>query len=406
MTGDKFTGNAYLLLPGYCEKPGALRSREPGADDLVKEGYAFIEALSERFEYELNPNVSRGIERHVLTRLLVVCSDDYEVGQAERNTRPAILLASLDPKTGLVVVMLFFPQFEGCVSQLMDRVSRDELAICEPDGSGERDALEHLRSEFGVEIVGTPRFCLSTCRRIDPALRPYLFANETFQSANMGASIIPERFSENSTRNIALYDLSSIYVGERTVLRELGSPGGDQAAPTAESDSKLLFVLELICYKEASVDRTNSRLQQRVGAEDGISLSAMDSISREFGKTMRFWDLSAFRYITAQMLADDISDKFGISKRFESYRANQDFLQHRLNIGYSIREHWQNELLFFIGVLVFLFEVTPAIHSGIEFVAESQDWALSPWYAASGSVSGTLLMILILFLRQRNRRFK
>jgi len=365
---------------------------------------ALISQLADRFRYELAPLATANIEQIFLQKINLICSDDHELAENEPiKSCKANLIITIDTTTGISVLTICVNQFQGAVSQLLDRVSRQELMI-ESQTNKHKENLENIFAEkYSAKLVSTPRVCLSTFNKPDSSLKPYLLANETFQSTNMNSSILEDRFSDEFGQNLAYYDLSEIYAGERTVFRQDDTQNKKSLSPTAASDAKLLFLLILILLRDASVGRANERIKKCIADNRFLSLHDMDSISEEFGSTMRFWDLRVFRYLTAQRLADDIADKFGIDKQFKSYQANQDFLQHRLNIDYSIKEQWQNELLFIIGVLVFFFEATPAIYSSIMYLLDPSKISQFQVFSAAGAFSSTILLILLFFIRRRRK---
>lgn len=68
--------------------------------------------------------------------------------------------------------------------------------------------------------------------------------------------------------------------------------------------------MEILIFKEASLERTNQKIVNYISNNKYISISELNKVSMEFSRTMPFWDINVFNYITAQNLANDIQKAF------------------------------------------------------------------------------------------------
>lgn len=115
--------------------------------------------------------------------------------------------------------------------------------------------------------------------------------------------------------------------------------------------------MEILIFKEASLERTNQKIVNYISNNKYISISELNKVSMEFSRTMPFWDINVFNYITAQNLANDIQKAFLIEDKYNVYLKNQKFLQHKLNLKQSIEQEKENSLLFYIAIILFSFEI-------------------------------------------------
>lgn len=122
----------------------------------------------------------------------------------------------------------------------------------------------------------------------------------------------------------------------------------------------------------------------------------------EFAKTIVFWDIRNFRYETTQSVADSIARAFKIQELMDTYRSNQDFLEHLITIHSArVSEHENRRLN---GLLVFLAvcQVAPVFY-GIMLSIITHELNLSNIIAAVSSAS-SFVVILLFYRILQNRR--
>ncbi|WP_146003617.1 hypothetical protein [Kineobactrum sediminis] len=407
MDKERFLGNIYIHLPCHVTDAGSARVLEALKAER-QSGFpaTFMAEMEARFASEISNQMKKELRRACIGEFQFVCHDHEETCNTEQIVRPGVVFIALHPHTGLAVVTIVFHGVELPASQLLDQVSKEEIlcrragAVSEP---GNFEIL--LREEYGLIKTGTSRVCLSATQENKPQddVARYYLAGETYRSENMGAALKPGAFLEQIGQDVAQYDSSEIYVGKNNILRIDTRANNSAEIPAVFSDAALLFIIELIVFQDAAVSRTNTKVVQKIGHEDRVPMKFLEDCSNEFGRTMAFWNIRVFRFITAQTLADIIAVRFETRADLAAYRENQQFLEHKINIRYALATEAENRVLNTIAVLLFVFEALPAFYrAGLMALSQSP---MAPEQILAGTSSSGLvaimLVILIRFLRTR-----
>lgn len=399
-TQDSFSGNIYIFIP--CSYLHEITLPESFAESAEDPYCSFMTTMSARFQTEISSKVHAQLERHCLGHYDLLCSDDLETADGKLCERGAIFL-TLDQNTRLGVITLVLLHKNFAASHFLDRVSQDDLHIRSPDGS--RCSLKSVLRGFGITGFYQPRACLTTRQDVAGEVMVYYLANETFNSTNMAANIVSPQLMASGSENLAQYDSSDIFAGKNSVVRiDRRDSAGLTAYPDLSSDATFLFILEVLALKAASVSRTNARVIEALDKTHLLELETMNRITSEFSGTMPFWDIHIFKYITAQNLANQINQRFGIDASFEKYFSNQNFLQHKINIRQGIAQKSENRILYFIAIILFVFEVYPALYKVFSRIMEGQPPGMNEALSLLGSGVSTAFILVIIILVIRRRR--
>ncbi|PWI32503.1 hypothetical protein DI392_15765 [Vibrio albus] len=400
---EQFNGNVYIVIPAYVANKKLKNQLEKesyskeGGDELIQE-------MSRRIESEISSHLHQSLQRYSLGSQKLACFDELECCTGDGLYETIDIIATVDSNTQLAVVMLVLHDKHFMVSQLLDRVSADNLIL----KTGQQQCCglnEYLLNRFGIQLLSSAaKTCLSTRQPIPTDILPSYLASETYNSENMDAQIISPEVAEQTSLNIAQYNSSDIYAGKKSVLRVDRRPGDHQVA-TLASDSVFLFVLEILAFKEAAVLRTNTKTIEAISDSRLLEMSTMDQLTSEFSTTMPFWDIRVFRYITAQNLANKLDNSFGIEKHFVTYDKNQQFLEHKINIRQAIRQGNEDKILFFIALILFVFEIAPYLFTMYQRLLDHKWFSMSEIYSILGSgVSTWALVLLIVSIIKRRKR--
>ncbi len=400
MSEEIFSGNVYILIPAYLKKGFSFTKVLP----CEAKHKNFIDDISQRFNDEISSGVHKSQMRSYLGTFPLACFDDAECPVDQQFYQDAELFLSLHSKTGLAVLTIRLFEKQLPASQLLDRLSKGALLF--KNDSGACVSIDDLVSQWGISVLSTSaKACLSTRQEIPADVLPYYFANETYASKNMSAQITSKEFKQQMSTNVAQYDSSDIFVGKQSVIR-IDRRDSQHDYPQLTSDSAFLFVLEALLYKEAAVLRTNKQVLIAIEKNDLLALDVLNKLTAEFSATIPFWDINIFNYLTAQQLANNLDERFGINQYFELYEKNQQLLQYRINLKEGIEQEKKNKILYIIAVILFIFELAP--HCYVLFTRIlSGKWLSSAEYLSlvgAGISTALLASILVLVIRKKKRK--
>tara|TARA_R110000744_G_scaffold289400_1_gene400267 strand:- start:4072 stop:5313 length:1242 start_codon:yes stop_codon:yes gene_type:complete len=395
-----FSGNVYILIPAYIKNNVSFKA----SPQCEPSHQAFIDDISFRFNDEVSSLVHKSFSRSYLGTFSLACFDELECEADQQNYQDAELFLSLDSKTGLAVLTIRLFEKQLPVSQLLDRLSKGDILFNADIGNGIQ--LEELLSPWGISVLTTSaKACLSTRQEIPKDILPYYIANETYASKNMSAQITSKEFKHQMSTNIAQYDSSDIFVGKHSVIR-IDRRESQHHYPKLESDGTFLFVLEALLYKEAAVLRTNKKVLTSIERNELLALDVLNELTAEFSSTIPFWDIKIFNYLTAQQLANNLDDRFGINQHFELYEKNQQLLQYRINLKEGIEQEKKNNILYIIAVILFIFEIAPHCYALFTRIISGKGFSLveSLSLLSAGLFTALLATILVLVISNKKKK--
>ena len=411
MIKEVFSGNMYIFIPFYIDKRtifnksfGSLKNKKDS--DLIAKKY--IDDFIERSDDEITDGVHSSLERRFLGSYDLKTFENNESSndfKEDERYKESLVFLTLHEKTQLVIVTVVLKGEEIPASQLLDIISQDHISIVKD----EKDTLfsSFLNQELGIIQASTARVCLSTKNKIDTNILPYYFANETYMSSSMSTKLKSEIFQKQSEINIAEYESSELYVGKNSVLRiDKRTKNKDEKYPEIYSDIAFLFIMETLAFKDGAICRTNKKVLKAIEQSNNIELDSMDALTSEFTKTMPFWDIHIFKYISAQNLANKIESSFEINKSFDNYFKNQEFLQYKVNVKQGINQQKESKILYYIAIILFVFSSVDFLNKFYSKLFDNKSQIVDDLLSTGLSVSSTgfIFIIIILILRYKKSK--
>jgi hypothetical protein len=379
---ETFIGNCYLFFP--CSTMNTFNIEQYNNDNISDEEREYLVGFQEQFEFEVNSEIHEQIERKYVEELNFYYSDDKE--SATDRTEKGKMFITYHKETEQVIIVIAFFNTNMLVSHMLDRLSQNKIEINVDDRKINFKA--YIKDTYKLKQLTSGKACLSVDNQdIEDNLFPHYFANETYDSEIMAAKIKEEKFGKKVFENIAQYDSSDIYCGKNTILRIDRREYNNKIISRIKSDIIFLFIIEILMFKESSIERTNQKMVKYISKNEDISLEILSEITAQFGKTMPFWNIEIFNYITAQTLANKIQTIFRTEGKFTNYLKNQKFLQHKINLKQAIGQEYETKILFFIGIIVFIFNVFTVLN---EFVTKIHSLQIS---------SGVLFFIILIIIK-------
>lgn len=405
---DSFKGHCYVFIPCNYLKTECSSNFDKALNDtfVSDSSIDFLMEMKKRVREEVIGSMQKDLVRKSIGRINILCSDSAEVSSENYVFAAADVVITVHERTKLCIVCLVLRDIEVAVSQLLEQISKEQILYNSDDNSTLKN-LEHiLLNDYGLSKSGTIRTCLSSNEANKPSheLMLYYLAGETYLSESMDAKLISHELKRFTENNVAQYDSSDLFIGYNSVIRIDRRIECQKHGPSLYSDMALLFIIELMAFKDAAISRTNMKVLSKIAEKEKLSLSFIEHYSAEFGVTMPFWNVDVFRYVTAQQLARCIDQRFGTDESFKDYMDNQRFLEHRVNIKNALSTEIENKILNTIALLVFLFEAIPALYSLIITAIGPSQITSNKSIAGVSSVGlvGFSLMLIFLIIKRRN----
>ncbi|MAD42231.1 MAG: hypothetical protein CL623_07555 [Arcobacter sp.] len=343
---EVFDGNLYLFFT-YNK----LNKKDIQTEKKNDFSEKYLTLLNKQFDLEITNNIGKEIQRTYLDSLDFYYLDDNESLDINKTEKAHIFISS-DKITGLTIVTIVFFKTKIEISQILDRLSQNNIKIC--IDNKDISLEEYLKSEYDLEYLGSSKACISTNKEIDDKLYPNYFANETFDSQTMNASLKQDKYFKNTNDNIAQYNSSDLYAAKNTVIR---IDKRENYPNKLKSDIIFLFIMEVLMFKECAINRANNKMLKQLTKKEKIDINELDVLYDEFSKTVAFWDISIFKYVSAQNLANELEIKFETKEKYNQYKQYQDFINNKINVKQTIELQRENMILFSIALIVFIFEV-------------------------------------------------
>lgn len=379
-----FKGNAYIYSAYTISEVDILKKIKVTHN---KEILNYLEYFNNTIHEEVKFNSINSLTRIYLEKISISYLDAKET--EELKIIDTDLILTYDTQSNLSLITMVFFNIEMPISHLLDRMSQNRFQIIKNNIL--INLNEYLEKKYSLISLNFSKACLTTNTEINQTFYPYYMANETYDSQFMSAKIKEELYGKNSLINIAQYESSDIYSGRNTIIRIDKRDYEKSKISRIQSDIIFLFILEILMFKEASIEKTNKKVITYLSKNKEIQLKKLDEINKEYSQTIHFWDINIFNYITAQNLADNIEKAFHITKKISSFKENQSLLEHKINIKQAIAQEYESKILFTIAVILFVFEIFKTTK---EFMKISNSIACS---------SATLLIIIIFILIKRKK---
>ena len=232
----------------------------------------------------------------------------------------------------------------------------------------------------------------------------YMIASESFNSKRVDYKLDSKEFKEICQNNLAQYDFYELYASRDAVVYVLHT-FDDNLMTNIMDEAPILFIMELIMFQSAAILRTNNKIVEQLSKSGSVNISFIESLYREFGKTIKFWSKDVFKYEAVQNLSTTIHKAFGTEKILEDYYTNQKFLEHIVNLRDVQDSNRESKILNGIVLLLTIMQVIPIALTFINWLGTNNNLLeelLKPQY----TISFTTIIILLVILLIKKRKTK
>jgi hypothetical protein len=320
------------------------------------------------------------------------------------------------PLTHMYVLTIMFEDYPQSTSQLLDQMSYRYLKILKP--GNEKLAIPfyyYLLGTYGLHRCGTEKalVCLSEKPR-DPLEFENILVAEAKESESVDYQIQSDKVKEIAAKNLSQYNDYEVYISEKVICYIfINYPS--QMEDRLERYTTYIFVVILVMFQNTAVAKMNTKVTTALSNDGDISLESMLDLEQEYGMTIRFWQVNNFKYLGAQLEADQIMEAFGQEKLKQTYSEHQEFLKNIMDLKTAQNQEKNDRILNFLATLLAILQVqefaVTQISKFYAYVGVETESAITTLaeHTFNTSVIGGALVVIFLFLilqRQKSRRQK
>ncbi len=355
-------------------------------------GEAYCTAITNHCLYECNNTVFKQLIRTHLGTFKLACYDDNYDGTV-LDTEEIELFVTSHYRTGIYIVTVVCPNNTYIPTQLIDQMSTNHLYIEDPESGEFVSVASYVRKRYFLEMCGEAKCVI--CMSNPPEDRNelgYILAGETYVSEHIDYKILPHRI-ESLLQNHACYDYYDSYIS-RSVVAFIFKDYPDDILERLETEASEIFIVEIVLFQNTAVTRTNNRVIEELGDNDGITNAEIEEFYIEFGQTMKFWSSNIFKYTFAQKEADEIIAAFEIQKTLDEYYRNQDFLDRLVELKSNIADQKSDAQMNVLLFVLSCFEGCSISLAGILCIFSWLMPSTAPYYSF---IEGFLSVIWVTF---------
>lgn len=393
-----YQNDLYIMIP-YSTNQLSFEtiSREP-ENEFAKE---YLESIHANSKYECDYKIVEDLSRFYLgKKQLVYYSNEYDdniYGLIDVD-----LFITYHKNTNLLLLTMMTLHSEYSPTQIQDQVTSNRLAIKEGDTI--LDFNEYLKKEYHMDKICNGKMFVSTSNSPkDDIELEYLLASEAYLGKRNDYLLNSKEFKEQANHDFSQYDFCEIYGGIDSIVYVM-KDFSNNSLNNIRKETLILYIMEVIMFQKASVLRTNNKIVEELDSDGKVTLSNIEELYTEFGKTISLWNINIFNYPAVQNIANHISRCFETNKDYEEYTKNQKFLEHIVNLRDIQNSNREDKILNGIVLLLTIIQVIPLIISFQDWINHQEN--NFELILSFGLVLLLLLSILMLTRRRKKKRSK
>ena len=314
--------------------------------------------------------------------------------------------------THMFILTVMFPGYPFSTTQMEDQVSYGYLKIRDPHSAqaqGDTQLYipfaEYLRTELGLHSCGQAK-CVDylSNRPADEQEFEDILAAEAWNNMETDYSIASDELRRMCHDNQAQFSDYEVYLSSRAIAYIV-----DDFAPTPEQRvcdfADYLFVVIMTMFQNAALAKVNIKVTNLLEADGDVSPRTKLAIDREYGKTIRFWEMQNFKYLSTQMESACIKKAFLNSELREAYEEHQSYLEHVVEVKTAITDNRNGMIINVVATILALISIQPFVIDILQYIydllgIEAEYASLSFNYGIFGGA--VFLLIVLLVLRRRD----
>lgn len=417
-----YRSDVYLLLPladnvKNHRMDALFQSEKAGEGDMPEIAERLFDGLRDCLRYEMSNSVLEELKMAYLGEFYFLHTTD-EYPQDQDNGREIIVgeekvyaLLTAHHPSHMYVLTLFFPDSPFSTTQIQDQMAYGYLKIRETESSfesGYEDLYEYLRLRYGLHKCGGGKSLL--CMSQKPGA-PWeqefqnIMCGEVYNSMHIDYRIQSKEIEEICRTNYAQYDYYEVYLSDVTIAFILKDFSND-VLERIDLTATYAFIAQLVMFQNTALAKTNIKITNALANNGDISHEQIYELYREFGKTVRFWEVRNFKYNGTQAEAACITKAFSNEELKQTYYEHQEFLEHIVELKTAQTEATNGAVLNIvatvlavIGIQDFAVELLARFYS---FLGIEAAYAQNTFTTVV--IGGTLTILLFYMILRRKKR--
>lgn len=435
-----YRDDLYLLIP-LAEHEDNLRldalfeGGAAGNDDLAAR---MIDGLEEFIGYECSNEVASQIEFAQLGAFdFLHTTDDYEgpvfdaratdaqetadtyrwTSRAEYDpafadepqevvmgdARGHVLLAA-HRQTHMFVLVVMLPAYPFSTTQMEDQLSYGYLKMRDPkDRSHYVLLMEYLLKRYGLHACGHAK-CVGYLDRLPDDMRELedLLAAEAYDNVDHEYMLDSTEIKEMCATNRAQFDDYEVYLSSRAIVY-VAHEWPAEVEGRVDDFSDYLFVVVMTLFQNTALAKVNMKVTRILEQSGTVSPALKLSIDREYGRTVRFWEMQNFKYLATQLESSCIKEAFLNQELRDVYQEHQEYLEHLVTVQTAIADGRNALIINILATMLavvqiqpFLVDLMKALYGFLGIEAEYAESTIN-----FGMFGGLGLFVLILWIVNR-----
>ncbi|MBO4351907.1 MAG: hypothetical protein J5818_00250 [Eggerthellaceae bacterium] len=319
---------------------------------------------------------------------------------------PGHLMLAAHRQTHLFVLTVLFSNFAYSTTQMEDQVSFGYLKIRNPENPDEYIPFsEFLLRTYGLHGCGQAK-CISYLSNMpgDEQELQDMLAAEAFNNMENEYSIASDELLEQCHTNRAQFEDYEVHLSSRAIVYRCEDYSDDPRERISEF-ADYLFIVIMTLFQNAALAKVNIKVTNLLETDGDVSPRTKLAIDREYGRTIRFWEMQNFKYLTAQIEGSIIKEAFLNSELREAYDEHQNYLEHVVEVKAAIADNRNGMIINIIATLLAIVSIQPFVIELLQgiyaFLGIEADYAsLSFNYGVFGTA--VFFLLVLITLRRRD----
>ncbi len=364
-------------LDEVFQKKGAFHY---DGDDMPEETRELLENLDYYMEYEYEGFIKSELERIYLGQCIFRHTTDRYMDETVGEQNAGLLLLAYK-NAHMYVLVIYLPGCRFSSSMVGDQLSQRELDIRfgEDDEIDEygfvsyKNVIKYMGDKYGLVRCGNGKafYCMSDKPETKQEFRNIL-TGETFFSVHQDFFIKNyDLVSQQLKTDLAIYDYYEAYMSPVSLAIILKTFDDNDGKQRIEDAATYVFIVELVLLQNTALNKLSKKVGKALEHEGDVSYDYINSLYKDYGKTLKLWDARNFKYYGTQMEAEQIRKAFENDELRERYQEEQGFLENMVEVNAANDERKSGWIIGIVGTLLALFQVKDYM---IEMIAGFYSW--------------------------------
>ena len=274
-------------------------------------------------------------------------------------------------------------------------------------GEGFISLYEYLRTTFGLHGCGQAKCVLYLSDKpVIPGELQDMLAAEAFDNYDREYGIDSPEIAQMAATNRAQFNDYEVYLSSRAIVYVTRN-WSDDAGERLDDFADYLFLVMMTLFQNTALAKVNIRVTRILEGASDIAPRTKLAIDREYGRTIRFWEMQNFKYLSTQLEAEAVKEAFGNAELRATYDEHQAYLEHLVSTKAAITEARNGMIINVVAVILAIIQLQPFF---VELLQVVYNWlgleaAFAPVTINYGMFGGVALLVLVLIINNRRQRF-